>query len=160
VNADRPGSRPPHLIAPSEVDAWLADSAVKTVTYHRTSRDAARAIVERGVRVERSRIGAYGQGFYTATRTDEFYGEVELGFAVRLRAPLVGSAEEVGRAINRLVRRFDPIKGELSPPVARSVRRELLSSGYDGLVVRDAEGDGVDYVIALFDEVVRVVIEP
>ncbi len=43
MHGGRPGSaggpvpRPPHLIAPAEVDAWLADWVNRGVTYHRTS---------------------------------------------------------------------------------------------------------------------------
>jgi hypothetical protein len=42
---------------------------------------------------------------------------------------------------------------------ARRIRRELLAGGYDGLVVYDGGGDGVDYVIALVEGIVRVVTE-
>ncbi len=150
---------PPHVITRAEVATWLADSAVKTVTFHRTSPAAARAIVERGVRVEHSRIGSYGQGFYTTTEPDEFYGGAEVTIAVRSLSPLVGSMEEVDAIVDRLVRRHDPRRGELSPRVAAAVRRDLLANGYDGLVVRDGDGDGNDLISALRDDIVRVVID-
>ena len=83
--------RPPHIISPDDVDAWLADSAVRVVTYHRTTRWAARSILERGVDMQLSRIGAYGQGFYTSTRTPgEELGDVTLPVAIRLQRPLIG----------------------------------------------------------------------
>lgn len=39
------------------------------------------------------------------------------------------------------------------------MRLELLSLGYDGIVIRDGGGDGVDYVIALDAATVKVVVE-
>jgi len=159
VSEEPPRPRPAHVITSAEVDAWLADSVVKMITYHRTSRADARAVVEHGVRIEHSRIGSYGQGFYTATLTDEFYGEAELAFALRLRSPLLAHADEVTGIVNRLARRFDPRDGFVTPPVAASIRREFLESGYGGVVAYDAGGDGIDYVVALRDESVRVVID-
>ena len=38
--------------------------------------------LERGVEIARSRIGSYGQGFYTATATDPFYGDAEIAVAI------------------------------------------------------------------------------
>ncbi len=159
MSDDPPRPRPPHVITSAEVGAWLADSVVKTVTYHRTSTADARAIVERGVRIERSRIGSYGQGFYTATEADEFYGEVEIALAVRLQSPLIGSDDEVSTVVSRLVRRFDPVHARLSPAAAQAVRRALLQAGYDGIVVYDGGGDGIDFVVALLDGAARVVID-
>lgn len=84
-------NRPPHVIASDAVDAWLADSAVRVVTYHRTSALGARSILERGVDIERSQIGAYGQGFYTATvPLDEDLFGTTLAVAIRLERPLCG----------------------------------------------------------------------
>ena len=159
MSDEPPRQRSPHVIRPDEVDTWLADSVVKRVTYHRTSPEAARSIVERGVSVERSRIGMYGQGFYTLTEPDEFYGEAEVIVAMRLLSPLVGSVEDINEAVDRLVRRYDPRRGELSPQVASAIRRELIQNGYDGLMVHDGGGDGIDLVIVLRDEVVRVVVD-
>ena len=68
--------RPPHIIRPDEVDAWLADSVNQRVTHHRTTRAAAQDILERGVDISRSRIAAYGQGFYTTTDVRELAGDV------------------------------------------------------------------------------------
>jgi hypothetical protein len=67
ARSERGAGHPPHVIAPDEVAAWLADSVNKVVTYHRTTREGAQDIIDRGVDVSRSRIGAYGQGFYTTT---------------------------------------------------------------------------------------------
>ena len=47
----------------------------------------------------------------------------------------------------------------MTPSLGRQLRRELLRSGYDGLIVGDAGGDGIDYVIAIVDESVRIVVE-
>jgi hypothetical protein len=149
--------RPSHVIRPDEVDAWLADSTVRTVTYHRTSAAAARSILERGPSVERSRIGMYGQGFYSSTMPDPFYGEAEVAVAVRLRRAFVGTVEEVDALIDPLVRRFDPRQGRLSPSVAASIRRALVAAGYDGLVVWDGLGDSNDLVVTLDDRAIRVI---
>jgi hypothetical protein len=67
--------------------------------------------------------------------------------------------EEVDELVDLLVRRHDPRRGELSPRVAAAVRRDLLANGYDGLVVRDGDGDGIDLIIALRDDIVRVVVD-
>jgi hypothetical protein len=154
VNADRPS----HLILPEDVDAWLADSAVKAVTYHRTSVLAARSILERGVDIARSRIGAYGQGFYTATApVDEDLDDVLLTVAVRLESPLVGSAEVLADQVDEIiVTRYGRLR-PITAAVASTVRRVLVGLGYDGLVIRDVGEEGFDYVVAFFGASVKVV---
>ncbi|MFN8632293.1 MAG: hypothetical protein U0893_00455 [Chloroflexota bacterium] len=152
-------NRPPHLIHPDGVDAWLADSAVRVVTYHNTDQRSAAAILRDGVSINRSWTGSYGQGFYTASVPDPFFGEFELTTAVKLRSPMIGDAEELGPYIDRLTYRFDPVTRLLTPRVAALIRRELLSEGYDGLVVYNAGGDGTDYIIALIAESVRIVVD-
>ncbi len=129
---------------------------VKTVTYHRTSVFAARGIIAHGVRITRSMIGSFGQGFYTSTVPDEFYGDAEVTVAVRTRQPLVGDLTSVSDEIDRLARRFSRT-GQITPPVATRIRLELLAAGYDAIVVRDAGGDGTDYVVALEEGTVKVV---
>lgn len=156
MSAEPPRRRPPHVITPGEVATWLADSVVTTVTYHRTSPAAARVIVERGVHITRSMIGSFGQGFYTATVPDDFYGDAEVAVAVRTRRPLVGDMASASDEVDRLARRYSPT-GRITPVVASQIRRALLAAGYDGIVVRDAGGDDVDYVIALDGDVVKVV---
>lgn len=150
--------RPPHLILPDEVDAWLADSAVRIVTFHNTDRWAADAILRNGVDMSRARVSTYGQGFYTATQADPFYGDVELVVAVRLVYPLRGDDSFVGSFIDQLADRFGAPGGRLTLPIARSVRRELLGMGYDGIVVEDVDGEGVDFVIALEEQSVKIVL--
>jgi hypothetical protein len=142
-------------LRPDEVDAWLADSVNKRVTYHRTSAAAAEQIIAQGVDISTSRIGSFGLGFYTATESDPFYGPVEIAVAVRTVRPLVGDLDAIEALMDRLAARFG--RDRLTPEVAAAIRRELLDSGYDGIVVRDAGGDGVDYVIALDESSVRVV---
>ena len=48
--------------------------------------------------------------------------------------------------------------GRITPTIAAAIRLELMRLGYDGIVVVDGGGDGVDYVIALVSEAVRVVV--
>ena len=151
------GDRPPHLIALDDVGEWLLDSVNGRVTYHRTSVQAARDIIRRGVDVSRSRIGSYGQGFYTATETDPFYGPVEIAVAIRLTQPLQGDHPYVEATIDVIVQRLQPGARDLSPALSARVRRELMRLGYDGIMIRDAGGDGIDYVIALEDRTVKVV---
>jgi hypothetical protein len=151
--------RPPHLIAPDEVDAWLADSVVRVVTFHNTDRRSTAAILRDGARVGRSRNGSYGQGFYTATLPDPFHGELELTVAVRLLSPLVGHVSAMGPFMDRLALRLGPLDPSITPGLARQIRRELLAEGYDGIVAYDGGGDGIDYVIALVDEAVRIVVD-
>jgi hypothetical protein len=74
-----------HLIRRGDVARWLADSVVKVVTFHRTSSHAATVILEQGVTISASRIASFGQGFYTATRTDPMLGPVEIAVAIRTR---------------------------------------------------------------------------
>jgi hypothetical protein len=154
----QPADRPPHLIAPDEVAEWLADSVNGRVTYHRTSIDGAREIMWRGVDVARSRIGAYGQGFYTATDADAFFGEALVSVAVRLVTPLVGDVPSVSDVVDAIVNRLAPLSRRITPEIAASIRRELISLGYDGIVVIDGGGDDVDYVVAFKGESVRVIV--
>jgi hypothetical protein len=129
-------SLPPHLIYTDEVDAWLADSMNKSVTYHRTTRGAAQDIVEQGVDITRSRLGSYGQGFYTATARVGFYGDTEVSVAIRLQHPLAGEVETVEEVVDPIVVRLSGGTGRLSPEVAVALRDELLAMGYDGIIVR------------------------
>jgi hypothetical protein len=151
-------SRPTHLIAPDEVDAWLADSVVRVVTYHRTTFFAARSILERGVDITRSRIGTYGQGFYTSTATPaEEFGEITMTVAVRLRRPLVGSQEQIAAQVDDLViERYGNLR-PITPPAAAAVRRRFIRLGYDGLVIHDVDCEGTDYIVALFGASVKVI---
>ena len=140
-----------------EVDAWLAASAVRVLTYHNTDHRSAQHIAAHGVDIARCRVGTYGQGFYTATQPDPFFGEVELTVAVRLVAPLRGNDDYVGQFIDRIAEQHAAPGGRLTPEVGRSVRRELLRLGYDGIVVENVDGEGIDYVIALEERAVKVV---
>lgn len=148
--------RPSHIISPDEVPAWLADSVVKTLTYHRTTAAAAREIVEHGVQISRSRIGSYSQGFYTATVADPFYGDTELTVAIRALRPLVGDQATIAAHIDEIGDRLG--SNRITPAIAGSMRRELRRLGYDAVVVSDAGGDGIDYVIALRGDIVKVVL--
>jgi hypothetical protein len=152
------GPRPKHIITTDEVGAWLSDSVVKRVTFHRTSPEAARRIMAEGIDPEASEQGAYGQGFYTATETEEFYGLVELAVAIKTRNPLVGSMAEIEPIIDAMGRRLRPRSmGRMTRDVAAAVRQELINLKYDGLVIFDAGGDGVDYVVAILGETTKVV---
>ena len=153
------GDRPPHLIAPDEVADWLLDSVNGRVTYHNTTPDAAAEIHRRGVRMDRTRRGSFGQGFYTASSPEPLYGPVSLQVAVRLRNPLVGHLDQIEAYIDDLIARMSPTSPAIMPTLARRLRRELLAAGYDGLVIDDAGDDGVDYVVALVEEAVRIVTE-
>jgi hypothetical protein len=112
--------------------------------------------VERGVNVERSRSGAYGQGFYTATEPDYFFGEVIVTVAIRLLRPMAGTNAEVEEVIDAIARRARPQDRGLTPEGRRAVRLALLRLGYDGIVLHDGGGDGIDYVIALDEAMVKV----
>lgn len=150
-----------HLITPEEAETWLADSMVTSATYHRTTRAAAQDIFDHGVDPERSVRGAYGQGFYTSNDPEAFPGDAIVTVAIKLRHPLIGSVEEIERVIDALSDRLRPqAHGRITREVARAVRLELVDLGYDGIVIADAGGDGVDYVVALARETVKVVIQP
>ena len=158
VGGERRAGRPPHVIAPDEVAAWLADSVNKVVTYHRTSRVAAQDITTYGVDIERSRGGAYGLGFYTATEDPgDFHGDTVVVVAVRTVRPIVGTMADVEQELDSLVDRLSGGTGRLTRRVAVALREALLQLGYDGLIVEDGGGDGVDYVVALEAHSVKVV---
>src|SRR5436190_20555679 len=137
--------RPTHLILADEVDGWLADSVNKVVTYHRTTRWAAHDIILHGADITRSHIGSFGQGFYTATRSDVFFGEVEIVVAIRLRRPLVGHLDDIDEQMDDLLAWLGAPQRRMTPSVAAAVRQELLRLGYDGIVIQDAGGVGVDF---------------
>jgi hypothetical protein len=154
----QPADRPPHLISPDEVPSWLADSVNGRVTYHRTSIEAAREILRRGVDISHSRIGAYGQGFYTSTDADAFFGDALVTVAIRLVSPLVGDVPSVSDVVDAIANRLAPLSRRITPAIAASIRRELISLGYDGILIVDGGGDDVDYVVAFNSESVRVVV--
>jgi hypothetical protein len=153
------GDRLPHLISPDEVADWLSGSANRRITYHRTSAEAAAHIRRLGVDPERSRVGSFGCGFYTATVEEEEYGPDGVTVAVRLLNPLTGRFADVEEVIDRIAVRLNPPRGQISPFVAAAIRRELLQLGYDGIIVPDGGGDSVDWVIALTGDVVKVIDE-
>src|SRR5215210_5498097 len=102
----QPNDRPSHLIAPEDVAAWLADSANGRMTYHNTSPSSAAEIRRSGVRINRSRVGAYGQGFYTSTEPELFFGPVSIRAAVRLHTPLVGHLDDIEDYLDDLMERI------------------------------------------------------
>jgi hypothetical protein len=150
-------ARPPHWIRPDAVDAWLADSVNRRVTFHYTTREAAQEILEHGVDIRRSRIAAYGQGFYTLSVSDPSYGPVALEVAVRARQPLAGLATEIETQIDALAEAVPGYKGRITRAIAHELRAALVRLGYDSLILYDAGGDGVHYVVALHSDRVRVV---
>ena len=150
--------RPAHLIAPGEVAAWLADSANRRITYHRTTREAAANIVAKGVDIERSVIGTFGQGFYTVTDPQDLPGDAEVTVAVRILHGLVGPYDAVEDFIDALVHQRFGRQQPITPQIARVIREELRRLGYDGIVAFDGGGDGIDYVIALLPAAVKVVL--
>lgn len=153
------GSRPDHVITPAEVDGWLADSVVKTVTYHRTTFEAADDILAYGVALELSRIGSYGQGFYSSTDPDEPpHGPIAIRVAIKIQQSLRGSVDELGQYIDDLALELRPRERGITPEGAAEIRHELLRLGYDEVVVTDACGDGIDYVIAIKVDTVKVVV--
>lgn len=154
----QPSDRPPHLIAPDQVTSWLAGSSVSATTFHRTSREAADRIHRLGIDPERSQVGSFGCGFYTATIEQEEFGPEPVEVAIRLLAPLTGTFDDIEEMIDRIAMRLNPPSGRISHAVAAGIRRELIHLGYDGIIVPDGGGDGVDWVIALFGESVKVVV--
>jgi hypothetical protein len=124
-----------------------------------TTAQAAREIREWGVNIERSHGGAYGQGFYTATEADPFFGQVIVIAAIRLIRALIGTVDEIESMVDTLARRARPLDRGLTPRGSRAVRRELLRLGYDGIVIYDGGGDGIDYIIALDEATVKIVVD-
>jgi hypothetical protein len=99
----QPADRPPHLIASDEVAEWLADSVNGRITYHNATLVSANSILRSGARIERSQIGTVGQGFYTATEPEPFYGPAWLREAIRIRNPLIGHLDEIEEYVDRLI---------------------------------------------------------
>jgi hypothetical protein len=147
-----------HIISVAEVSVWLAGSATSIVTFHRTSAFAAREIMKRGVSLERCRTGAYGHGFYSSTVVDDYHGDTTVSVAIRLVRPVVGHMDDVVRMIDDLVYAAYGRLRSLTPDVAMEISRRLLRLRYDGLVIHDAGGDGIDYVVALHPRSVKVVV--
>jgi len=156
---DEEALRHPHQLRRADVSAWLANSVVNEITYHRTSVEAADIIRERGASVEASRIASFGQGIYTATETDPLYGSVEVAVAIRTLHPLAGLLDDVSAVIDDIARIARPRDARGTPSLAAEIRLTLLDLGYDGIVVWDGGGDGVHYVIAITNDSIKVVID-
>ncbi len=147
--SDRPADRPAHIITPDEVDAWLADSAVKVVTVHRTDPGSARDITEQGVDIGKTSTDAgWGQGFYSGTLPDIQYGAASVRVAVRLSQPLIirDSIRDVG-----ILEELQREAGTADP------REAVLGAGYDGVVIHFGPGDM--WVVAYSNDQVKVVLE-
>jgi hypothetical protein len=149
----------PHQIRRRDVAAWLAGSAIQAVTYHRTSHASAFDIRNRGVDLTRSQMASFGEGFYTATTSDPLRGPAEVVVAIRTLRPLIGTPDDVGAMIDGLARLASPRDPSITPEVAAEIRRHLIDLGYDGIIVEDADDAGVDYVVAIAEGSVRVVID-
>jgi len=76
--------------------------------------------------------------------------------AVRAQRPLMDDANKLEPFFNELAERSGG-RGGVTTAVAARMRAALLDLGYDSLIIRDAGGDGVDYVIALHRSQVKVV---
>jgi hypothetical protein len=70
---------------------------------------------------------------------------------------LVGDLEEIGGLADAVVMAAAGRLMGLTTRLAAVIRLEFLRQGYDAMIVRDAGGDGIDYVIALDGSIVRVV---
>lgn len=140
--------RPAHWIRPDEVEEWLADSVVKQPTFHRTTEAHAESIITEGVDVTRGR-GTYGQGFYTALLPVRDAGAAEISVAIRTLNPVV--------AVNQwdLLRQINIQPGV--PATAAAVRQAVIDAGYDGIIIRRADGN--DYAIAIVDGTARTIRE-
>jgi hypothetical protein len=123
VRADRPV----HVISPEEVDAWLADSAVKVITIHRTDVASAQSIITDGVDLTRcSDDAAWGQGFYSRSSADPQYGEATVRVAVRLQSPL---------EIMDSVRDAGILELLTAQAGTDDFRAAIQAAGYDGVLV-------------------------
>lgn len=139
----------PHIIAWAEVDDWLADSVVKTVTHHRTSWSNARDILEQGVRLElASADAAWGQGFYSSTLDTPEYGEAVVRVAVKLTRPLV---------IRDTIAGAELLDELLLRAQTQDFRAAIVAAGYDGVIVHWGPKD--QWVVAFSAEQVRIVKE-
>lgn len=139
--------RPSHIISPSEVDAWLADSAVRTTTIHRTTAEKALGILEEGIRVELGNPEAtWGQGFYSSTKPSPAYGGIRLTVAARVTHPwIVYDTMLAVEALETLMQKHG----------VGDRRIALLREGYNGVVVH--YGHDETWVVVFHDEQVRVV---
>jgi hypothetical protein len=142
------GRRPPHLITREEAGAWLAGSAVQSITVHCTYEAAARNIEARGVDIGSSdRDVGWGQWFYTTTRPHPRYGEAYVPVAVRLMHPLVLPDTVQGAEI------MDELAARIGTDEPRDA---VLAAGFDGVVLH-LDPDEV-WMIAYRNDRVRVVV--
>ena len=109
--------------------------------------------------ISASRIASFGQGFYTATQTDPINGPAEICVAVRTLQPLIGSIEDISALVDSMAELARPRDPRITADLAAEIRHRLLELGYDGIVVQDGGGDGIDYVVAITDGSVKVVID-
>jgi hypothetical protein len=80
--------------------------------------------------------------------------------AVALRAsrPLMGDINEIGEIVDTAAEQVGSPGGRVTPTIAAAIRSEFLRLGHDSIVVQDAGGDGIDYVVALQASCVKVII--
>ena len=137
-----------------DVPAWLADSRLTEVVYHRTDVESAAAIREHGVDVGQSRRALYIQGFYTTVgRGDPSFGPAEVVLAIKMHAPFV---TRTGRVLGDVARVLAEV-GE-DDVSAVGVRRALLRRGYDGVIIE--RPDGPAWAIGLRADRIRVIVDP
>lgn len=143
------GGRPSHLITRAEARAWLAGSAVRQITTHRTDEVSALSIRDSGVDIEMSQEDiAWGRGFYSTTRPDPHYGMTLVHVAVRLMRPL-----ELPDTITAA-----EVMDDLSARIGGGEFRDaVIAAGYDGVVLHVNPDE--TWVIAYHSEQVKVIVE-
>ena len=139
--------KPEHQLAPDEVDSWLADSVVRTVTVHHTDPESALDIIEHGVDIAKSTLdAAWGQGFYSRTNSDPQHGSIAVWVAVRLMQPL---------EIMDSVRDAEILEELTQRASTEDFRVAILASGYDGVLVHYGQHL---VVVAFHNEQVKVML--
>lgn len=139
--AVRDGRLAPHLIRRSDVPAFLADSAWPHTAFHgNTNARTYEGIVEEGARVDKNKRSAFGKGFYNALEPGGWGDDVH-EVAIRARRPFV-TASASGL-----------------PSSNGGIRDTLLARGYDSIIVKRGRENWGDWIIALRDEDVKIVVE-
>ncbi len=142
-------------IGKSEVEAWLADSKNKVITYHVTDDAGARSLLKGGV--TRMGMGALGPGFYTSSKSGSeslSHGATrELQVAVRLEHPLVGSSTVIQHYYDKML-----AASQRDPNGSPEKLRQAMLKDYDGFIVHNVSwANNADWVVAFKPESVRFV---
>lgn len=148
------GPLPAHMIRRADVPDFLGDSAIRSTVVHNTTHERLRSLLETGPRVEFDGGSLYGQGVY-AWAGDWPVRDTAVELAIKLKNPMVGTADEVRGERGRILRSTGLPSHQLVGEVPREV---MLAEGRDGVIMLNDKRT-LSFVAGYLNENIKIVVD-